>query len=92
MDHIDRLAARVEQGDGLTLDERRHAALLIRYALPPEELRDMGHKMLMASDKALRWHAEQLAAKLGCSGPFTCGSARIPDPANDPSSGDRSGS
>lgn len=83
MDHIDRLAARVEQGDGLTLDERRHAAILIRYALSPQELLDLGHNMLASDDKHLRWHAERLAAKLGCSGPFTCGNGQMPKPAND---------
>lgn len=88
MDHIDRLAARVEQGDGLTLEERRHAAILIRHALPPKELLDLGHNMLAASPQSLRWHAEQLAAKLGCSGPYQMGYAVQPTPANDASPGD----
>ena len=91
MDHIDRLAARVEQGDGMTLEERRHAAILIRYALPPQELLDLGHAMLAASPGALRWHAEQLAAKLGCSGPYTCAMGGMQQqPANDGGGGDNS--
>jgi hypothetical protein len=47
------------------------------------ELRTLATAMLTASDKTLRWHAEKLASRLGCSGPYTTGDAMPKEPAND---------
>ena len=35
-----------------------------------EEFRDLGDAMLAAPDNSLRWYAERLAQKLGCTGPY----------------------
>lgn len=82
-EHLKRLADRVHQGDGMTLKEREMARAVILSFATPHELRDLGHKMLAASPSMLRWYAEQLASRLGCSGPFSCGSAMRQEPANE---------
>ena len=49
-----------------------------RGGVVSSELTDVGHAMLAAPDKHLRWYAEKLAAKLGCTGPYRQGNSAAP--------------